>query len=207
VTLPRLHAVTSDEVLAEPGFQDRARALLEAHGPALALHLRGHATSGDILYRLAQALTGAARDTGAHVLVNDRVDVAMAAGCGAHLGRRSIPLAAARALLGADAVLGYSAHGASEARSAMDAGADFVLLGAVWATESHPGEPGAGVGLIADAVAATAAPVVAIGGVTPARAGEAMAAGAYGVGVIRGVWASSDPVSAAGSYLESMGGA
>lgn len=207
MTIPRLHAVTNDEVLAEPGFTDRARALITAHGPALALHLRGHGTLGATLYRLAESLAEVARESGALLLVNDRVDVALASGCGAQLGRRSIPLAAARTLLGPDRPLGYSAHDAAEARAAGQARADFVLLGTVWASNSHPGQAGAGVGLIAEAVAdgALTTPVVAIGGVTPERAGEAVAAGAYGVAAIRGVWAASDPVAAAGSYLAFMG--
>jgi thiamine-phosphate diphosphorylase len=210
VTTPRLHAVTDDEVLADPGFADRARAMMIAHGPALALHLRGHGTRGAKLYELAESLVETSRDGGAVLVVNDRVDVALASGCGAQLGHRSIPVDVARTLLGPDRALGYSAHDAAEARSAGQAGADFVLLGTVWASSSHPGRPGAGIGLIDETVADLAsrpdAPlVIAIGGVTPERAAEAVAAGAHGVAAIGGVWAAADPVAAAGWYLESMG--
>jgi thiamine-phosphate pyrophosphorylase len=206
VTVPRLHLVTDDRVLAAPGFDERATALLEAHGPALALHLRGHGTRGRELFALAAALAGRAATTGSVLLVNDRVDVALAAGCGAQVGRRSIPVPCARTLLGAGAVLGYSAHGSREARAAVDDGADVILLGTIWPTPSHSGVSGAGLELVAEVAASLAAPVIAIGGVTPARAREAVEAGAHGVAVLGGVWDAAEPVSAAARYLEYMGG-
>jgi thiamine-phosphate diphosphorylase len=214
VDIPRLHLVTNDPVIAAAGFVDRAAAVLDAYGPAVALHVRGHASTGGGLYRLAESLAGAAAAVGALVVVNDRVDVALAAGCGAQLGRRSIPVPAARTLLGPGAVVGYSAHEAGEAASMAGTGVDFVVLGTIWSSASHPGEPAAGTSLIAaavEALAATAAtgaaavPIVAIGGVTPARVREAMAAGAHGVAVLSGVWGAGDPVAATAGYLHAMG--
>lgn len=205
MTLPRLHVVTSDEVLAADGFLDRARSLLAAHGPELALHLR--APSGPVrrLLTAAEALVAAAGDAGALLVVNDRPDVALAAGVpGVELGHRSIPVQAVRTLMGDDVVIGYSAHGAPEAASAAENGADFVLIGTIWASASHPDREGAGVGRIRDTVAATTAPVVAIGGVTPGRAPAALAAGAWGVAAVRGVWETDDPVAAAASYLHQL---
>jgi thiamine monophosphate synthase len=119
--LPRLHLVTDDRVLAARGFREELRALLAAHGPRLALHLRGHATPGGRLFALAagavELAERVAQRTG-HlplILVNDRVDVALAAGAGGvHLGRRSLPVAAVRRLLPADARVGCSVHGASD---------------------------------------------------------------------------------------------
>jgi thiamine-phosphate pyrophosphorylase len=207
VTLPRLHAVTDDEVLAEPGFRGRAQTLMDALGPALAVHVRGHRTSTAALYAHAVTLAGSARAAGSLVLVNDRVDVALATGCGVQLGRRSIPLPAARSLLGAGVMIGYSAHGAAEAHAALADGADFVLLGTVWPSASHPAEPAEGVELIAETIRGpTATPaVIAIGGVTPGRARTAVEAGAYGVAAVSGIWQTPDPAVAAGSYLASMG--
>lgn len=204
MTVPRLHAVTDDHVLAAGGFIDGALALLEAHGPALALHLRGHATTGAALFRLAAALAPAARGSGSSLLVNDRLDVALALGCGAQVGRRSLPVAEARALLGPDATLGCSTHGVEASLRALDDGADFVLLGTIWASGSHPGAAAAGPELVAGLVARTAAPVIAIGGVTPKRAAEAVAAGAHGVAAVSGLWGMADPVAAAALYLETM---
>jgi thiamine-phosphate diphosphorylase len=204
VTLPRLHVVTGDAVLGRPGFLGQARSLLETHGPLLALHLRGHGTTGAILLGLAEPLAGAARGAGALLLINDRVDVALAVGCGAQLGRRSIPVVEARALLGRGPSIGYSAHAADEAASAIADGADFVLVGTIWPSRSHPGGGTAGPELVAAVAAATAAPVLAIGGVTPERTGEVLEAGGHGVAVLSGVWDAADPLIAAGEYLEAM---
>jgi thiamine-phosphate pyrophosphorylase len=206
VSLPRLHLVTDDGVIASPGFLDRAAATLAAHGDAVALHLRGHATPGGALFRLAEALAAGASRAGAVLLVNDRVDVALAVGCGAQLGRRSLPLDRVRALLGPGAVIGYSAHDPDTAGAAVKASPDLVLAGTIWPSASHAGREAVGIrGLAAMLVAVdAAAPVVAIGGVTPARAREARAVGAHGVAVVSGVWAREDPVAAAADYLEAM---
>jgi thiazole tautomerase (transcriptional regulator TenI) len=139
------------------------------------------------------------------LLVNDRVDVALAAGCGAQIGRRSIPVASARSLLGDRAPLGCSVHDTGGAVAAAAGGADFLVLGTIWPTPSHPGAGGAGLGTVADVAATVAVPVIVIGGVTPQRAREALDAGGHGVAVLRGVWAASDPVAAAAVYLEAMG--
>lgn len=214
VGIPRLHLVTNDPVIAAAGFVDRATAVLDAFGPAVALHVRGHASTGAGLYRLAEPLARAAAAAGALIVVNDRVDVALAAGCGVQLGRRSIPVPAARRLLGPCAVVGYSAHEGGEAASMAGTGVGFIVLGTIWSSASHPGEPAAGTPLIAaaaEAMGATAltdgvaVPIVAIGGVTPERAREAMAAGAHGVAVLSGVWGAGDAVTAAMGYLEAMG--
>ncbi len=204
--IPRLHVVTDDRVLRAPGFPDRAEALLQAHGSKLALHVRGHGTSGANIFALADRLVPMAAATGSLILVNDRVDVGLAVACGAQLGRRSLPVAVARRLMGREAVIGYSAHGGDEARAAMDDGADFVLLGTVWPSPSHPdGEtlgPDALAGLVRSWGGAT--PVIAIGGVTPARAAETLRAGAHGVAVLSGVWSAGEPERAAEMYLNAM---
>jgi thiamine-phosphate pyrophosphorylase len=205
VSLPRLHLVTDDGVLRRPGFGVLAGGLLADLGPAMALHLRGHRTAGGDMYRLAEPLARQAADAGALLLVNDRVDVALAVGCGAQVGRRSIPPARARKVLGPGAVIGYSAHGEAEALEAVADGADFLLLGTIWPSPSHPGGEAAGTGLVRAVAATTAAAVVAIGGVTPARVEEALEAGAHGVAVLSGVWDAPDPVAAAMAYLEATG--
>lgn len=203
--LPRLHLITDDAVLASPGFLDGARWVLREQGAGVALHLRGHGTSAGILYELARALVAEARETGGWVLVNDRVDVALAVGAaGVQLGRRSIPVRAARDVLGAGARIGYSAHDPDEAAAARRDGADFIVLGAIWETASHPGERPAGLELLRAATARAAAPIIAIGGVTPERVAEAVATGAYGVAVLGGVWRAADPAAAAAAYREAL---
>lgn len=205
--LPRLHLVTDDAVLSGSGFESRARAVLARLGPDVALHLRGHATAARAVFDLASALVRAAGDAGALLLVNDRLDVALAAGAhGAQLGRRSLALADARALLGPDARLGVSAHAGAEVAEAARAGADFVVLGTIWASASHPGHAGVGTAPLRAAREA-GAPVLAIGGVTPARVAEARAAGAWGVAVLSGVWGAADPVAAAADYAAALSAA
>ena len=205
MTVPRLHVVTDDDVLADPAFGDRAGALMSAYGPALAVHLRSPNGPVARLFRIAESLAGPAAEAGTLLVVNGRLDVALAVGVSAvQLGRRSIPVQAARRLLGVDGVLGYSAHGAPEAASAARNGADFVFIGTIWETPSHPGRPGAGPARVREAAADTAVPVLAIGGVTPDRARSAVRAGAWGVAVIRGVWRAEDPAAAARSYLEAV---
>lgn len=195
--------MTDGAVLGDGDFLARARDLLAAHGAAVALHLRGHGVAGGMLYRLARELMPVAASAGASLFINDRVDIALAvAPTGVVLGRRSIPLECARRLLGSRTRLGYSAHAAEEAASAGEGGADFVVFGHVYATASHPGRRPAGVSRLRDAVAAATVPVVAIGGVTPARVRAVLAAGAHAVAVLSGVWQDPDPVAAAGRYRE-----
>lgn len=199
---PRLHVVSDDAVLAAPGFLGRARRLLGAHGGALALHVRGHGRSGAELFGLADALGGAGA---AALLVNDRVDVALAAGAdGVQLGRRSLPVSAARELLGDGALVGYSAHEPEEAAEQARAGADFVHFGTVYPSASHPERSASGIEALAEAAAGADVPVLAIGGVTPERAAEVLDAGASGVAVLSGVWHAQDPVRAAGRYLVAL---
>lgn len=210
--LPRLHVVTDDDVLARPDAEDRMRALLRAGTGDVALHLRGHRTSAARLHALAAALMPVARSTGAALIVNDRVDIALAlarAGTpGVQLGRRSLPVDRARELLGPGTPIGYSAHDADEAASAVAAGASFVVVGPIWETASHPGRPESGLALVREARAAVvgAAAIVAIGGVEPGRVEAALVAGADGVAVLSGVWRETDPAESARRYLEALNG-
>lgn len=200
MSLPVLHLVTDDRVLADPAFPRRAASALEAGGPSLALHLRGPGTDGGPLFRLAARLLPVARAAGAWVVVNDRIDVAGCAGAhGVQLGQRSLPLAVARRLIPGTPV-GVSVHSPEEARDA--AGADWLVVGTLFATPSHPGQPGAGAGILGRiAAAAPHVPLVGIGGVTPERLPLLREAGAHGFAVLRGVWEDEAPASAVGRYL------
>lgn len=207
--VPRLHLVTDDEVLARPGFLDEASALLAGVDAPVALHVRGPATPGGTLLRAAAALVAAAAATDCWVVVNDRVDVALAAGAhGAHLGARSLPVAEARRILGAARAVGVSVHARAEGAEAAAHGTAWIFAGTIYETPSHPGRPGRGPALVTQvADAAGAVPVLAIGGVTAERVAEVVEAGAWGAAVIRGVWDAPDPVVAAGRYLHALAGA
>jgi thiamine-phosphate diphosphorylase len=202
---PRLHLVTDDEILARPGFTHMAHDLLAAGGPGVALHLRGHATPAARRHVLGTDLAAAAIRTGAWLLVNDRVDIAMAVRAnGVQLGSASLPVPDARALLGAGARIGYSAHGAAETLQAEADGADFVLVGTIYASASHPGREAAGRDMLAECAGRAAVPVLAIGGVTEARIADVAGAGGYGVAVLGGVWHAADPTAALGGFIAAI---
>jgi thiamine-phosphate pyrophosphorylase len=201
-TLPLLHVVTDDAVIARTDFLAAAAEVLEAVGGDVALHLRAPGASGRRMHGLAVRLMEVARSTGAMLIVNDRVDVALAAEAhGVQLGRRSIAAGDARRLAGGGMRIGVSVHSADQAREAVSAGADWLLAGSVYPTASHPGGPGAGTGLI-EAMAALGVPVIGIGGVTPERVREVSGARAAGIAAIRGIWDHPSPGGAARTYIE-----
>lgn len=203
--IPRLHVVTDDEVLARKDFRARALEILEAGGP-IVLHLRGPHATGRRLVELAGALRDPAATFGAKLLVNDRVDVALCLGLdGAHLGHRSLPPAQARGLLGPDRLVGASVHGVKEAVEAARGGADFLFVGALWATPSHPDAKPAGPRLIRDVGATVSVPLLGIGGVTPERVPAILEAGGHGAAVISGVWNAPSSGDAVQAYLQALG--
>jgi thiamine-phosphate pyrophosphorylase len=137
---------------------------------------------------------------GAALVINDRVDLALAVGAdGVHLGQTDLPLEAARALAQTRLRIGISTHDAEQVRAAVDGGADYVGYGPVFetATKRDP-DPVQGIAALRVAVAiAGRVPVVAIGGITPARVAEVYAAGAAAVCAIGAVNDADSPASVA----------
>ena len=165
-----------------------------------AVQLRDKELPGRPLLALAERLRAATARTGALLFVNDRVDVALAAGAdGVQLGTGSVPVEVARRLLPPGALVGVSTHAPGEAATA----ADFALFGPVWETPSKAGAQGAA--RLGDAVRAAAIPVLAIGGVTAERVPAVRAAGAAGVAVIRAILAAPDPGAATRVLLAALG--
>ncbi len=198
--VPRVHAVTDNSVIELPDFPDRARAL--AVGPDTALHIRSGTLSGKRLAEHAEQAVAAGRPTGTIVLVNDRADVALAVGAdGIHLPAAGLPVAVARSLLGNDALIGRSTHSIDEARAAADAGADYVFLGPIWQTRSHPDREPLGPAVLS---LLQSIPVIAIGGVEPERVPTVIDSGAHGVAAITSLWHASDPRAAVESMLLSF---
>jgi len=192
--LPRLHAVTAADVIAAPDFGVRAAAIAAA-GPAVALHARDRTAGGAELARVAARLLALARPPEAAVFVNGRPDVAAAVGAqGVQLAAGDLSPADARLVLGPGWV-GRSVHAVGEAETAVAEGADFLLVGSVYETPTHPGRAAVGLGLVR-AAATLGPPVIAIGGIDPARAREVCDAGAYGVAAIGALWRAADPAAA-----------
>ena len=138
-------------------------------------------------------------------LVNDRLDVALAAGAdGVHLAGHSLPPAAARAVLGPARVLGCSVHDLAEAEAAAAGDPDYLLVGTLYPSRSKPGREAAGPALVQDLRGAVEAPLLGIGGITAHNAREALYAGARGVAVISAIMAARDPAAAAAKLREAL---
>jgi thiamine-phosphate diphosphorylase len=189
-----VHAFTDADLLALPDFGIRAAAIAAA-GPAVALHARARGAFGALLSAGALRMMTLARPPEAAVFVNGRPDIAAAVGAqGVQLGRGDLAPADARRIL-PRGWIGQSVHTPEEAAMAISEGADFLVVGNIYETLSHPGRPAAGLTLVTQ-TAGLGRPVIAIGGITPARAAEVKAAGAYGVAAIRGLWMAADPAAA-----------
>jgi thiazole tautomerase (transcriptional regulator TenI) len=193
--------VTSDEIVTRADFLDVACAVMSALGPRGALHLRAGRATAARLQALAAGLEAAQAVTGAWLVVNDRLDLAI--GCrarGAQLTSRSLRVADARRAAPALAV-GASVHSVAEARAAADEGASWLVAGHVFATMTHPGEEGRGLPFVRTLAAMVDVPIVAIGGVKPEHCAVLRQAGAYGLAVIRGIWDAANAERAASDYL------
>jgi thiamine-phosphate pyrophosphorylase len=152
------------------------------------VQLREKNLSGRVLYELAAAAADLARGSATHVLVNDRADIARAAGCdGVHLTTNSLPARVMRRAFGEDFLIGASTHSLLEAREARDGGADFAVFGPVFDTSSKRAYgPPVGLEALNSAARELAPfPVVALGGVSSENAAEALRVGAGGVAGIR----------------------
>ncbi len=147
-----------------------------------------------------EVLADACARHGALLSVNDRADVALAAGADVlHLGQDDLPVAWAREILGEDVVIGRSTHDeAQAAAAATEPGVDYFCTGPCWPTPTKPGRPAPGLDLVrATAGAGTTRPWFAIGGIDETRLPEVLAAGATRVVVVRAITTAADPGAAA----------
>lgn len=197
----RLILVTDPECGAGRLVIDVVRAALRGGAPAVQLRMKdGPARE---MAALAEALLTETRRAGALLFVNDRVDVALAAGAdGAHVGQADLPVAAARRISPPGFLLGVSAETAELARRAEADGADYVGVGPIYATGSKA-DAGSevGVGRMAEVAAAVRIPAVGIGGITTDNAHAVMDAGAAGIAVISAVMRAPDPEAATRALL------
>lgn len=197
--IPRLVLVTDRHATAGRDLVDVVRAALDAGLPAV--QLRDKDLPAGALFSLAERLRAATAARGALLLVNGRVDVAVAVGAdGVQLGSGSLHVSEARRLLPTDALVGVSIHAAAEVAEARDA--DFLLFGAVYPT---PGKTPAGTEALRTVVAAAAPlPVLAIGGVTAAGVPALRASGAAGAAVIRAILGAADPAATTRALVDAL---
>jgi thiamine-phosphate pyrophosphorylase len=202
--LPVVHLLT-DRRLA-PDLPVRAGAALAGLPPGTAaIHLREKDLGGRDLLALARALRAVCRDLGQLLLVNDRLDVAVAAGAdGVHLPAAGVPPSDARRLLPPPALVGVSCHSAADVARARDAGASYAFLSPIFDTPSKRAYgPPLGVGALREA-AGLGLPLVALGGVGPDNAASLVAAGARGVAAIRAWLSGPDPAAAVRALLAAV---
>jgi len=163
--------------------------------------------SGRVL-PLAERLRARCAAAGATFIVNDRVDLAVAAGAdGVHVGQDDLPARAVRPLLRAGMILGVSTHSVSQARAAQADGADYIAVGSMFPTRSKAEFELVGTDLLRKLRGEIRVPLVGIGGITHANVGEVIAAGADGVAVISAVCAAADPRAAAERFIALIRGA
>lgn len=202
--LPGLHVLVTDDVAGEPEFERRALAMQERCGADLALHLRLRRTPVRRLLVLAESLEEGAVETDGWLVVNRRLDVALAVGADAvQLGRGALPIAAVRDVAGDSLRVGASVHDLPTADRRRLEGADYLVAGSVYETETHPRTPPAGLELI-ERLSPMEVPIVAIGGITGERVAEVRGAGAAGVAVIRAVWSALRPEDAAAALCAEL---
>lgn len=168
-------------------------------GGADVIQLRDKNLSGRALFDAALAVREITADAGALFIVNDRLDVALAAGAdGVHLGAGDLPIREARRIAPPGFIIGASVGSVATAVRAREEGADYVALSPTFATGSKDDAgPGHGLMMLAEIRAAVALPLVAIGGINAGNVSEVIAAGADGVAVISAVVARDDVTAAA----------
>jgi thiamine-phosphate diphosphorylase len=149
------------------------------------IQLRERDLDGRALFDLAVRVIGAVSGTSARVLINDRLDVALAARAhGIHLRASSFLPSRVRAITPPGFLIGRSVHSADEAVTMAGEGADFLVFGNVFDTASKPGRPGVGLAALGELARVTPLPVLAVGGVTRERVPQLLAAGAAGFAAI-----------------------
>ncbi|MEB3235233.1 MAG: thiamine phosphate synthase [Cyanobacteriota bacterium] len=186
-------------------------AMVEAalSGGVRLLQYRAKADSGlDDATRLqqARALRQLCSRHGALFIVNDRIDLALAAEAdGVHLGQGDLPPSLARRLLGPERLIGRSTHRLEQLQQAVADGCDYVGVGPVHATPTKPGREPVGFDYVRQAAEACPIPFFAIGGIEASNLAAVRAAGATRVAVVRAISASPDPAAAAAGLLQALG--
>jgi len=206
-TLPRPRFALIADGFTAPNRADRACTAVRAG--VRWVHLRDHEARSDAFTEAARRLTDRLRTVADDVLVtvNARIDAADALKTGLHVGWRGPSVPEARARLGHDALLGYSAHDDAEVEEGRAQGADYYFFSPVFETPSKPDEPPAGIPALRSFCATAApTPVFALGGITPDRVPACQEGGAEGVAVLSGIMEAEAPAAATRTYLRALSG-
>lgn len=186
-----IYLVTDDGCLQGRALIDCVRKALD--GGVTLVQYRAKTASSAEMYVEALQLKALCDSFNVPLIINDRLDIAMAVGAaGVHLGQDDLPCAAARKLLGEDYIIGVSAHNPAEAKAALQSGADYLGCGAVFGTATKADVQKLGTEGLAAICKAKGLPVVGIGGVTADNYREVRAAGADGAAIVSGILAQPD---------------
>ena len=200
--LPRLQAILDVDAAGAAGWA--ARDLLAAFldGGAQFIQIRAKQLASGPLLELCELAVRDAAPYRAAIIVNDRADLAALSGAGVHVGQDDLAPAAARALVGANAIVGYSTHTLEQVLAAVNEPVSYIAVGPVFGTRSKDtGYQAVGVARVSDAARiAGGIPIVAIGGITLETAPAVLAAGAASVAVIGDLLAGNDPAGRVAAY-------
>ncbi|MBI3994833.1 MAG: thiamine phosphate synthase [Nitrospirae bacterium] len=183
------------------------RSLMDAASAAVAggvrhIQYRAKGLSGRDAYFNSLQLSALAHRSGVTLVINDRVDLALAVEAdGVHLGQEDLPLSAARSLLGPDRVIGVSAHTLEQAREAEAGGADYLGVGPVFSSTTKQARPPLGCEALKEFRRQARIPVIAIGGITLLNLRQVMDTQVDGVAVVSAVLSQSDPARAASEFM------
>lgn len=186
-----IYLVTDDGCLQGRALIDCVREALE--GGVTLVQYRAKTASSAEMYAEALQMKALCDSFNVPLIINDRLDIAMAVGAaGVHLGQDDLPCAAARRILGEDYLIGVSAHNPAEAKAALQSGADYLGCGAVFGTATKADVKKLGTEGLEAICKAKGLPVVGIGGVTADNYREVRAAGADGAAIVSGILAQPD---------------
>lgn len=186
-----IYLVTDDGCLQGRALIDCVREALE--GGVTLVQYRAKTASSAEMYAEALQLKALCDSFNVPLIINDRLDIAMAVGAaGVHLGQDDLPCAAARKILGEGYIIGVSAHNPTEAKAALQSGADYLGCGAVFGTATKADVKKLGTDGLAAICKAKGLPVVGIGGVTADNYRKVRAAGADGAAIVSGILAQPD---------------
>lgn len=186
--LPQIYPITDTQI---SGLSHADQVALFAERGATVVQLREKRATALEFYEEARAAVAIAAARGVQLIINDRVDIALAVGAaGVHLGQDDLPPEAARRLLGDDAIIGYSTHSVPQAKKASRLPIDYLAIGPIFttSTKENPDPVVGWDGLRAVKAAVGSLTLVAIGGIKPERTGEVLQAGADSVAMISGLW-------------------
>jgi thiamine-phosphate pyrophosphorylase len=201
LVLPRLYVILDAALLTVPETECAEK--LAAAGVRL-IQYRNKRASARELFESSQRLAALLIPQGVTFVVNDRADIALAAGAsGVHVGQEDLGVEAARSVIGAGKLLGVSTHNHQQFKDAAATSADYIAVGPVFSTSTKANpDPVVGIELIREVRSLTDKPIVAIGGITLERAAEVIRAGADSVAVISDILLVPDPGVRARQYIE-----